>query len=52
MKVMAVPKLEFRGALPAARLEKEIISALTVTVNQVFMWTDSTIVLQLIYSNK
>ena len=39
MKVMTVPKLELQAALLAAR-------ALTVHANQVFMWTDSTIVLQ------
>ena len=45
MKVMTVPKLELQAALLAARLKNEIIQALTVTVNQVFMWTDSTTVL-------
>ena len=52
MKVMTVPKLEFQAALLAARLKNEIIQALTVTVNQVFMWTDSTTVLQWINSNE
>ena len=42
MKVMTVPKLELQAALLAARMKKEIIQAITVTVNQVFMWTDST----------
>ena len=46
MKVMTVPKLELQAALLAARLKREITQALTVTVNQVFMWTDSTTVLQ------
>ena len=52
MKVMAVPKLELQAALLAARLKREIIQALTVTVNQVFMWTDSTTILQWINSNE
>ena len=52
MKVMTVPKLELQAALLAARLKNEIIQALTVTVNQVFMWTDSTTVLQWINSNE
>ena len=52
MKVMTVPKLELQAALLAARLKMEITQALTVTVNQVFMWTDSTTVLQWINSNE
>ena len=50
MKVMTVPKLELKAALLAARLKSEICRALTVTVDKVFMWTDSTIVLQWINS--
>ena len=50
MKVMTVPKLELQAALPAAHLKKEICRALTVTVDKVFMWTCSTIVLQRINS--
>ena len=50
MKVMTVSKLELQVALLAARLEKEICRALTVTVDKVFKWTDSTIVLQWIIS--
>ena len=46
MKVMTVPKLELQAALLAALLKQEICRALTVTVDKVFMWTDSTIVLQ------
>ena len=52
MKVMTVPKLELQAALLAAQLKREITQALTVTVNQVFMWTDSTTVLQWINSNE
>ena len=44
MKVMTVPKLELQAALLAARLKREICRALTVTVDKVFMWTDSTII--------
>ena len=36
--------------LGAARLKREIFRALTVTVDKVFMWTDSTILLQWINS--
>ena len=49
---MTVPKLKLQAALLAARLKNEIIQALTVTVNQAFMWTDSTTVLQWINSNE
>ena len=50
MKVMTVPKMELQAALLAARLKREICRALTVTVEKVFMWTDSTIVLQWVNS--
>ena len=50
MKVMTVPMLELQAALLAASLKREICWALTVTVDKVFMWTDSTIVLQWINS--
>ena len=46
MKVMTVPKLELQAALLAARLKQDICRALTVKVNRIFMWTDSTTVLQ------
>ena len=46
MKVMTVSKLELQAALLAARLKRDICRALTVLVNQVFIWNDSTIVLQ------
>ena len=52
MKVMTLPKLEIQAALLAARLKREIRQALTVIVNQVLMWTDSTTVLQWINSNE
>ena len=50
MKVMTVLKLDLQATLLAARLRSEICQALTVTVDKVFMWTDSTIVLQWINS--
>ena len=45
VKVMTIAKLELQAALFAAMLKYEIIQALTITVNQVFIWTDSTTVL-------
>ena len=46
MKVMTVPKLELKAALLASRLTQDICRVLTVQVCKVFMWTDSTTVLQ------
>ena len=46
MKVTTIPKLELQAALLAARLKQDICRALTVHVNKVYMWTDSTTVLQ------
>ena len=46
MKMMTISKQELRAALLAARLKQDICKALTVHVNQVFMWIDSTTVLQ------
>ena len=43
---MTVLKLELQAALLVARSKREICRALTVTVDEVFMLTDSTIVLQ------
>ena len=43
---MTVPMSERQAALLFARLKKEICGALTVTVDKVFMPTDTTIVLQ------
>ena len=46
MKLMTIPKQELKAALLAVRLKQDICRALTVHVNEVFMWTDSTTVLQ------
>ena len=50
MKVMKIPKLELQAALMAARLKQDICRALTVHVNKVSMWNDSTTVLQWLHS--
>ena len=50
MKALTIPKLELQASLLAARLRKEIESALTVRVDNTFMWTDSTTVLQWLHS--
>ena len=49
-KVMTIPNLELQAALLAARLKQDICWAINVHVNKVFMWTESTTVLQLLHS--
>ena len=46
MKCLTVPKLELQAALLATRLKVDIIKVLTSPLSRVFMWTDSTTVLQ------
>ena len=46
MKCLTVPKLELQAALLAKRLKVDITKALTIPLSRVFMWTDSTTVLQ------
>ena len=43
---MTIPKLQLQAALLADRLKQDICRALTLHVNKVYMWTDSTSVLQ------
>ena len=50
MKALTIPKLELQASLLAARLRNEIENALTVRVDNTFMWTDSTTVLQWLHS--
>ena len=46
MKVLSIPKLELQAALLAIRLKEEILKGFTFKVTDIFMWTDSTTVLQ------
>ena len=46
MKCLTVPKLELHAALLATRLKVGITKALTIPLSRVFMWTNSTTVLQ------
>ena len=46
MKALFIPKLELQAALLATRLKDDILTGLTVFINHVYMWTDSTTVLQ------
>ena len=46
MKAISIPKLELKTSLLATRLKIHIMKALSIPINDVFMWTDSTTVLQ------
>ena len=50
MKALSIPKLELQAALLATRLKQEILKGLTFKVTDIFMWTDSTNVLQWLHS--
>ena len=50
MKALAIPKLELQASLLAARLRRDIQNALTMKVDRISMWTDSTTVLQWLHS--
>ena len=52
MKALSIPKLELQAALIATRLKDDILTALTLSINHVFMWTDSTTVLQWLNSTE
>ena len=42
MKALSIPKLELQAALLATRLKDDILTALTVSINHIYMWTDRT----------
>ena len=52
MKALSIPKLELQAALLATRLKDDILTALTVSINHAYMWTDSTTVLQWLNSTE
>ena len=52
MKALSIPKLELQAALLATRLKDDIMTTLTVYINHVYMWTDSTTVLQWLNSTE
>ena len=51
MKALSIPKLELQAALLATRLKDDILKALTGKINHVYMWTDSTKLLQWLNSS-
>ena len=50
MKALSITKLELQDALLAARIKVLVLDALTVKVQRVYMWTDSTTVLHWLQS--
>ena len=52
MKALSIPKLELQAALLAARLKELICKALTFEISSIFLWTDSTTVLQWLQSTQ
>ena len=45
MKALMIPKLVIQALLLAARLRKDFHNAITLEIDKIFMWTDSTAVL-------
>ena len=50
MKVLSIPKLELQAALLAARLKSVVCDALDFNFSRIFLWTDSTTVIQWLHS--
>ena len=50
MEMHSILNLEFQAALLATRLKNDIEKALTLSISQLFLWTDSTRFLQLLNS--
>ena len=46
MRMLSIPNLELQATLLASRLKDAIEKALTLSISKVFMWTESTTVLQ------
>ena len=46
MKSVTLPNLELPAALLASRLQQEVQCAIPLNIERLFMWTDSTTVLQ------
>ena len=52
MKALSIAKLELQAALRATRLKDDILTALTVYIDHVYMWTVCTTVLQWLNSTE
>ena len=51
MKALSIPKQEHQPALLANHLKDDILTTLTVNIEQVCMWTDNTTVFQWLNSS-
>lgn len=49
-KKLSVPRLELSAALTGAQVAKAILTELTIPISKVFMWSDSTTILQWLQS--
>ncbi|GFX63925.1 integrase catalytic domain-containing protein [Trichonephila clavipes] len=45
LKTLTIPRLELSAALPLSRLVKKVVPILQLPINNIWMWTDSTIAL-------
>jgi len=45
LKMLTIPRLELCAAILLSKLYKKAVSALNITVNEAYMWTDPAIVL-------
>ena len=52
MKALTIPKLELQAALLAARLKLHVEAALSLKIEKVFMWSDSSTVIQWLHSSE
>ena len=52
MTPLSIPKLEVQALLLAARLKHEILKALAITIDRIFLWTGSTTVIQWLHSSE
>ena len=52
MEALSIPKLELQAALLAARLKELICKALLFEISSIFLWTDSTTVIQWLQSTQ
>ena len=50
VKSLTIPKLELQAALLASRLKRHVEAALTLAIEKVYMWSDSSTVLQWLHS--
>ena len=45
LKVITLPRLELQAAVLAVRIQNMLLNEMTLNIDQIFLWTDSTIVL-------